>query len=106
MSDHEAIVFNLNLYSKNTNVRSKHRVAVYHKANLVNIKKDLVEFHNLFFESDPYTKTVEQNWTKFKNAVSNSASKNVPHKTICPSSKLLWINKEIKKGHEEMQTTI
>jgi len=62
------------------------------------IKGELLEFHNCFFECDPYTRTVEQNWTKFKSAVTDTVlQKNVPFKTIRPNSKVPWINKDIKR---------
>jgi len=70
---------------------------LHHKANLESIKRELLEFHNCFFECDPYTRTVEQNWTKFKSTVTDSVTKNVPFKTIRPNSKLPWINKDIER---------
>jgi len=55
MSDHEAVVFYFGADSENANTKSEHKVALYHKANLENIKRELLEFHNCFFKCDPYT---------------------------------------------------
>ena len=97
MSDHEAVVFYFDVQNKTINTKSEHKVALYHKANLENIKRDLLEFHNYFFEHDPYTQSVEQNWNKLKSAITDSITKHVPFKTMHPNSKLPWINKDIKR---------
>ena len=51
----------------------------------------------MFFENDPYSKSVEQNWADFKRVINDTVIKNVPHKIIRPHNSLPWLNKEIKK---------
>ena len=46
---------------------------------------------------DTLSKSVEQNWLKFKAAISETVSKHVPHKTVQSRNHLLCINKQIKK---------
>ena len=75
MSDHEGVVFYFDVQNKIINTKCEHKVALYHKANLENIKRDLIEFHNYFFEHDPYTQSVEQNWNKLKSAITDSITK-------------------------------
>jgi len=82
MSDHEAIVFNCTINNANFKTKPDHKVALYHRANLDNIKGDLLEFQTSFITNDPYGKTVEQNWTDFKNAINTSVAEHVPYKTI------------------------
>ena len=79
------------------NTKPKHKVALYHRANLDTIKRDLLEFQTCFLTNDPYSKTVEQNWIDLKNAIDTSVMKHVPFKTIRSNSRLPWINAEIKK---------
>jgi len=79
------------------NTKPKHKVALYHRANLDTIKRDLLEFQTCFLTKDPYSKTVEQNWIDLKNAIDTSVMKHVPFKTIRSNSRLPWINAEIKK---------
>ena len=97
MSDHEAIVFYYNIDNAKFNTKPKHKVALYHQANLDTIKRDLLEFQTCFLTNDPYSKTVEQNWIDLKDAMDTSVVKHVPFKTICSYSRLPWINAEIKK---------
>ena len=68
MSDHEAITFHVDIASRITYSITDHKVALYHKADLENIKGDLLQFQ-MFLENDPYSKSVEQNWSDFKRAV-------------------------------------
>ena len=51
MSDHEAVVFCVNMESKTTYNKLEHKAALYHKANLESIEGDL----STFLESDPYS---------------------------------------------------
>jgi len=51
----------------------------------------------VFFENDPYPKSVEQNWDDFKRIINDTVIKNVPHRIIHSHNSLPWINKEIKK---------
>ena len=59
MSDHEAIVFYYTINNTNFNSKPDHKVALYHQANLHNIKGDLLELQSSFLTNDPYGKTVE-----------------------------------------------
>ena len=69
MSDHEAVVFCVDMESKITYNKIEHKAALYHKANLESIKGDLSSFQTSFLESDPYSRSVEQNWCDLKNAI-------------------------------------
>jgi len=79
----------------NTYNKLEHKAALYHKANLERIKDDLLNFQTSFLESNPYSRSVEENWSDFKNAIAVTVSKNVPHKVIRSRTSLL---KEIKKS--------
>ena len=98
MSDHEAVVFCVDMESKTTYNKIEHQAALYHKANLESIKGDLSSFQTSFLESDPYSRSVEQNWCDLKNSITVTVSKNVPHKTLRSRTSLPWINKEIKRN--------
>ena len=83
MSDHEAITFHVDTDNKINYSKMEHKVALYHKANLENIKRDLLKLQTVFFENDPYIKSVEQNWANFKTVINDTITKNFPHKIIC-----------------------
>ena len=69
MSDHEAIVFNLNTGSKPVIEDTKRSIFQYHKANVEGLKTELLEFQNQFLVSDLYSTSVEANWSSFKHAI-------------------------------------
>jgi len=92
MSDHEAIIFCIDIESANTYSKLEHKAVLYHKANL---EDDLLDFQTSFLESNP---SVEENWSDFKDAITVTVSKNVPHKVVRSQTSLPWINKEIKKS--------
>ena len=99
MFDHEAVVFCVDMESKTTYNKIEQKATLYHTANLESIKGDLSSFQTSFLESDPYSRSVEQNWCDHKNAITVTVSKNVPHKTIhSHTTSLPWINKEIKRN--------
>ena len=79
--DHEAVVFCIDIQSVNTYNKLEHKAALYHKANLERIKDDLLNFQTSFLESNPYSRSVEENWSDFKNAITVTVPKNVPHKS-------------------------
>ena len=98
MSDHEAIAIYYNIDNAKFNAKPKHKVALFHWANLDTIKRDLLEFQTCFLTNDSYSKTVEQNWIDLKDVIDTSVVKYVPFKTIRSNSRLPWINAEIKKN--------
>ena len=63
MSDHEAIIFSINAHSVPSNKKKPRKTFVYHKANLQNLKNDLKSFQDTFLLSDPYLRSIEDNWT-------------------------------------------
>ena len=97
ISDHDAIQFQLSITHKSTAQKPPHKVALYHRCNLANIKRDLQEFANHFLQSDLASKSVDSMWSEFKDAIYECIDKHVPHKTIRSNKSLPWINHQIKK---------
>ena len=58
-------------------------IVLYDKANLESIKGDLSNFQTSFLESDPYSRSVEQNWSDLKNAITVTVSK-------CPTQNYMF----------------
>ena len=86
MSDREAVAFHINIAYKLT---PKHKVALYHE----HIKRDIFEFQTTLLPSDLFSRPIEQNWSKLRQAINTTVSK-MCH-TSCTS--LPWINRQIKK---------
>ena len=96
ISDHDAIIFDLHITLKPTTGKNQHSVALYHKGDLQSIKNDLVTFSNNFLNSDPQSRTVDQLWQEFKEAVDKAVIDHVPHKVNNSRNRLPWINRQIK----------
>ena len=82
ISDHDAVQFQLSITHKPTVHKPPHKVALYHRCNLDDIKRDLQEFAHQFQHSDLASKTVDTMWLEFKHAIHKCINKHVPHKTI------------------------
>ena len=80
ISDHDAIIFDLHITLKPTTGKNQHSVALYHKGDVQSIKNDLVTFSNNFLNSDLQSRTVNQLWQEFKEAVDKAVIDHVPHK--------------------------
>jgi len=75
MSDHEAIVFNLNIGNKP--IIEDIKCSIF-QSNVKGLKTDLLKFQNQFQVSDPY---VEEHWSYLKSAINDAMNKYIPHKT-------------------------
>ena len=69
MSDHEAIVFNLNVGSKPVIEDTKQLIFQYHKANVEGLKSELLDFQISFWFQIHIQTSVEANWVSFKHAM-------------------------------------
>ena len=65
---------------------------LYHKCNLDAIKVGILKFQQSFVQSDPYTRTVDNNWTLFKSFILDLLHKHVPQKACKSHEDLPWIN--------------
>ena len=77
ISDHEAIYFHFNLKSLSYRDNS-HNIYLYHKGDFDGIKKSITDFQKAFLSSNPYGKSIEQNWLAFKNVVNQAVQKCIP----------------------------
>jgi len=94
ISDHDAITFHFDIKKLSTSSVKQHKVLLYHRENTELIKQDLAALADNFQSSDPQTRSVEQLWQEFKQAVQKAVSKHVPHKVKHSRNSLPWINKE------------
>ena len=88
ISDHDAITFHFDINKHSTSSVKQHNVPLYYKGNTELIKQDLAAFATNFLSSNPQTRSVEQLWQEFKQAI----SKHVPHKVKHSRNSLPWIN--------------
>ena len=80
MSDHEVIVFYVNLHASTPLKQTTHSVYLNHKGDLDSVRQDMLSFKDIFLSSNPQHKSVETNWISFKEALVISVSKHIPTK--------------------------
>ena len=61
MSDHEIIVFDINLHSCILPKQITHSVYLYHKGDLDSVRQDMSSFKDFFMSLNPLHKSVENN---------------------------------------------
>ena len=105
MSDHEVVTFRFNATVKRL-TKIKRKILLFHKANLEEMKAKLQRFEKEFTESNPSGRTVEENWTLFKQYIFATINEFVPTKYVRRNNDLPWINRELKhklkKGKDSM----
>ena len=83
------------------NKKKPRETFVYHKANVQNLKGDLKSFQETFLLSNPYLRSIDDNWSQFKKAVINTMLKNIPQREIKSRKYLPWLNQDIKSKMKE-----
>ena len=107
MSDHEIIVFDINLYASTPCTKATYSVYLYHRGNLNGIRQDMLNFKDVFMSSTPHHNSVEVNWTSLKEALLKSVSKHIPMKKYKNSHRNLpWINRSIKSHMKNEESCI
>ena len=81
MSDHEAITFSLS-HSSSQVSKPAHKVYLFHKGNIEAIKEEITSFQESFINSDPYNKSVEENWLLFKSFILQAIHSHIPQKSV------------------------
>ena len=96
MSDHEAVTFTLYTTCDAPN-NNPHRTYLFHKANTESMLEDVRAFKDLFFQSDPYKRPVENNWNNFKDMIFEMTNRHVPSRMVKNRKEAPWLNREIKR---------
>jgi len=95
ISDHEAVTFSIS-NSIQAPKKPKHKVFLFHKADLVVLKVELSKFWETFEQSNPYIRTATENWIFFKSFIMDLILKYVPQKNSKFHKNLPWLNCNIK----------
>ena len=68
-----------------------HKAYLFHKGYLSAIKEDVLKFQESFNLSDPYSKSVNNNWINLQTALLQSIQKHIPQKTCKSRRNLPWV---------------
>ncbi len=60
-------------------------------------KSEVLDLQQKFFKRKPSSKTVEENWTWFRDNLNNTVSSNVPHKVIKGCKRVPWFSSKLKR---------
>ena len=96
MSDHCAVSCEVDLSIKRQKKPDRY-VYRYKKGNIDGVKNDMKEFSNAFLNEDPYSRTVDDNWNRFKTSLKQSMDRHIPQKKITSRWNLPWITTDIKR---------
>jgi len=97
ISDHDAILYSLDLHSRPLIDRIDHPIYLYYKGNLEGLKVDISNFQTQFLTSDPYSNELESNWQNFKHALSDAITTHIPQRLIKSTNKLPWLTPSTKR---------
>ena len=96
MSDHDLITFTINTKPSRVN-KPPHKVHLYSRMDLQGLKGAVSSISNEFFNSDPGTHSVNENWVMFKTSLSTAIDMFIPWKMTKAKSSLPWVTKAIKR---------
>ncbi len=100
MSDHEAVVFNIDISAAKANKKAR-KVFIYHKGNMDGLKDDMRAFQESFLTANPYGRTVETNWCQFKQALNTIMKTHIPQRTMKHRRDVPWLTREIRRKMRE-----
>ena len=101
-SDHDCVITDIDL--KVEHCRKQPRTVYrFSKGNMDAIKHDLETKFECFAQSDPSSRTVDENWNDFKTTLMSSVNKHIPRKTLSTRKDVPWMTPEIKRKIRKKQ---
>jgi len=72
-------------------------VYLFDKGNLEAIKEEIIQFQDSFINSDPYNKSVEENWLSFKSFILQTIHPYIPQKSVKQQKNWPWLTRDINQ---------
>jgi len=94
ISDHSIIITDMLLQAKMTKSLPR-KIFLYKHANTAKMSQDLSIAEKAFFQRGPMDKSVEENWSFFKESIVKTLEDNTPSKVIYSNKNLPWINRSV-----------
>ena len=94
ISDHDILLFDLNLKPKRQN-KPVRKIYSFHKADSDKLKSMLREENDKFFQSDPDLRSVDENWIWFKECIDRGIEELVPHRMYNGKQSHPWIDRDL-----------
>ena len=96
MSDHNIVLTEIT--TKPMKIKRKpHKIHLYKSMNLDGLRHDLQTASEEFLASDPSSRTVDENWTIFKQHIATAMEAHIPSKMSKASPQLPWLSRDLKR---------
>ena len=96
MSDHSAVICDINFKTKPP-INPPRSVYLYKHADMEGLQEQLRNSYLSFQASQPPTKSIEENWTHFKNILFDTIKEHIPQKTLNKKKSTPWFNSHIRR---------
>ena len=96
ISDHDVVATSV-ISKPQLLKKPKRKVVLANRGDYEQMRKDALEISQSYFTEDPSLCSVQQNYTKLKNALLNSRDANIPSKMARSSNNLPWVTRDIRK---------
>ncbi|XP_072164906.1 uncharacterized protein [Diadema setosum] len=75
---------------------TRHKVYLYHKADVTSMKQDIKNFQDPFIQNCEVN-SIEDSWQSFENFIQNITDKYIPSKLSSSRYNLPWMNSQLKR---------
>jgi hypothetical protein len=96
ISDHCIIKANLATKTK-LSTKPPRNVPLWRRVDTESFKELVATLASDFFKLDPMERSVEDNWTWFRDSLNELVEKNVPHKLMKGNAKAPWFTSKLKR---------
>ena len=97
MSDHEAVLFEVDMAPKYTPKRP-YKIYQYHKGDISGLRNSLCSFASDYLASKPERNAVEDNWNLIAKNILEATDKYIPHKMSKQKRHLPWVSPSVKRS--------
>ena len=94
INDHHAVSFDISVKLTRAN-KPPYKVYLYKNSNQDAMKADISDLCDEFFAQNPDKRTVNENWTFFKEKLQSLIKKHIPSKLTRSKCSLPWITRPI-----------
>ena len=81
----------------------RRKVFFFVTADMSSLKSDMKDFQHAFLNSNPLSRSVQDNWTMFTDNVKKAMDDNIPSKLSSSSHKSPWITREVRRMSKKKQ---
>ncbi|XP_072037401.1 uncharacterized protein [Amphiura filiformis] len=93
---HDVIMTHVNISPQRARTPPR-RVSMYKHLDSEAFTNDAEKLKDSYFQSDPEGKSVQDNWTFFRNVLQHLTEKHIPTKLVRPSRDLPWMTRDLKR---------